>query len=122
MPAGPEPTKTGPPGWPVAESIRVTVPSWPLATQTAPGPTAMPSGPAPTGMPSLVGVRFGGLIGRRVPSPRWAPHPPRGPPAMAAGTLPTRIVLTTLLAAALTHDTVPSPLLATHTSPPPVTV
>ena len=55
MPAGPEPTDTGPRGWPVAGSIRVTVPSWLFATQTAFGPTAMPSGRPPTGTTWLVG-------------------------------------------------------------------
>ena len=37
---------------------------------------------------------------------------------MATGTLPTGIVCTTVLAAVLIWDTVPSPLLATHTSLP----
>ena len=43
---------------------------------------------------------------------------PLGPLAMASGTLPTAIVCTTAPAAALIRVTVPSPLLATHTSPP----
>src|SRR5262249_60205427 len=78
----------------------------------------MPSGPAPTRMFLLVTVPVTGLIRSTVPSPWLATHTPLGPLAMAAGTLPTRIVLTTLLAAALTQDTVPLPLLATHTLPP----
>ena len=47
-----------------------------------------------------------------------ATHTPLGPLAMATGTLPTGIVCTTVLAAALIRDTVPSPLLVTHTFAP----
>jgi hypothetical protein len=47
-----------------------------------------------------------------------ATHTPLGPLAMAAGSLPTGIGCTTRSAAALIWDTVPSPLLATHTSSP----
>ena len=58
-----------------------------------------------------------GSIWFTVSSPSLATHTPLGPLAMATGRLPTGIVLTTRSAAALIRDTVPSPLLATHTLP-----
>src|SRR5689334_12457880 len=105
---------TGPPGWPVAGSILVTVPSPLFATQTASRPTAMPCGRPPT-WTVLVTVPVTGSIRFMVSSPSLATHTPLGPLAMAIGRLPTRIVWTTLLAAALIRETVLSPLLVIHT-------
>ena len=81
----------GPLGWYVTGSIRVTVPSSLLATQTARGPTAIPSGLPPTGTPLLVTVPVTGSIRSTVLSPRLATQTPLGPLAMATGTLPTWI-------------------------------
>ena len=93
---GPEPTGTGPSGWPVAGSIRWTVPSSPLATQTAYGPAAMPSGCAPTWIGLPVTVPVAGSIRSTVSSPSLATHTPPLPAAMATGRLPTGIVSTAL--------------------------
>src|SRR6185437_5209730 len=117
-PAGPAPTCTGPPGWPVAGSIRWTVPSSPLATQTAPAPAAMPSGRAPTWIPRFVTAPVTAAIRSTVPSPSLTTHTAPLPAAMATGRLPTWIVSTTLSVTVLTRDTVPSPLLVTHASGP----
>src|SRR5215510_8111205 len=115
MPAGPEPTYVRPQGCPLAGSIRVTVPSWPLATQTASGPAAMPSGRPPTWIPLLVTLPVTGSIRSTVSSPSLATHTPLGPLAIATGTLPTGITCTTALVLVLICDTVPSPVLATQT-------
>src|SRR5262245_38268332 len=84
--AAAEPTGTGPKGWPVAGSIRVTVPSWPSPTHTAAGLTAMPAGSRPAGT-VLTFLPVTGLIW--VSSPSLATHTPLRPLAMATGMLPT---------------------------------
>ena len=56
-------------------SIRDTVPSTLLATQTAPGPTAIPVGPAPTRMVAVV-APVAGSIRVTVPSTVSATHTP----------------------------------------------
>ena len=89
----------------------------PLATHTECASTARPSGPAPT--------RTGGPVAPVTGSMRWivlspllATQTPLGPAAMAAGTLPTGMRLTSELESALIRDTLPSPEFATHTSSP----
>ena len=115
MPAGPEPTAIGPPGWPVAGSIRVTVPSSLFATQTASGPTAMPSGRPPTGTVFVTLPVAGIDPAHGVVA--FVGHPHAAAPAGDGDRQVADLdrLDDGLSTAALIRDTVPSPLLVTHT-------
>ena len=118
MPAGPVPTDTGPLTSPVSGSIRETVPSWLLATQTACGPTAMPSGqPADLDTVSCHGAGHGIDPVHGVVALVGHPHA-AGPAGDGDRDVAHRTVCTTVFAVVLIRDTVPSPLLVTHTSAP----
>ena len=58
----------------MAASIRVTVPSPRLATQTEPKPTAMSCGSRPTGDPAADDEVLARVDARDVPSPELTTH------------------------------------------------
>src|SRR6476469_357360 len=118
MPAGPAPTCTGPPGWPVAGSIRSTVPSPWLATHTPLGPLAMATGRLPTWIVSTV-LLTTVLTRDTVPSPLLATHASGPVTATALGADPTGICCSTAWVAGSIRASAPPALSTAQTDPAP---
>src|SRR6516225_2394150 len=119
MPSGARPTGTVLVTVPLAGSIRVTVLSPWLATQTPLGPLAMATGTLPTGI-CCTTAPAAALIRHTVPSPLLATHTlPPGVTVTAVGAEPTGICCTTAWVTGLMRDSVFVVLLTAHMAPSP---
>jgi hypothetical protein len=99
----------------VAGSIRDTVPSRVLATQTLPDPIATAVGPFPTGIAWTTSLDAGSMRSS-VPEFSLATHTPPTPTAIPAGPGPTGIVFVTEPLPRSNLETVPSISFTTHTA------
>src|SRR5688572_10928154 len=107
MPLGAAPTLTGADAVPLDGSIRVTVPSRALATQTDPAPTATADGPLPTLIvwtTRLVAALMRETDLASLLATQTAPKPTARP----VGPSPTSTVCTTVRVRVSIRDTVPS--------------